>query len=356
MPQRKIIHCDCDCFYAAVEMRDRPELAGVCLAVGGAGGRGVVATCNYQARQYGVRSAMPMGEARRLCPDLVVVEPDMGRYRTVSRQVMDLFREYTPLVEPLSVDEAYLDVTETDRCRGSATLIARELRERVRREIGITLSAGVAPNKFLAKVASDWNKPDGLCVVLPDQVADFVRALPVDKLFGVGTVTARKLREMGLETCGDLQTMPREALVDRFGRQGMRLFEMARGIDERPVRVDREIKSVSVERTFNQDLPTLAACERELGALVKDLERRLARRRTHKPINKVFVKLRFADFSTHSLERTQTGMVAPATDHYLPLLRTLYGSAPRPVRLLGLGVRFLETRSPAWQIPLFPDL
>jgi len=337
-------------------MRDRPEMARVCLAVGGAGGRGVVATCNYQARSYGVRSAMPMGEARRLCPDLVIVEPDMARYRAVSRDVMTIFREYTPLVEPLSLDEAFLDVTEADCCQGSATLIARELRERVKREIGITVSAGVAPNKFLAKVASDWKKPDGLHVITPETVERFVRELPVERLFGVGAVTARKLREMGIETCGDLQGLAHERLIDRFGRHGHRLYEMARGIDERPVRVDRTIKSVSVERTFPRDLPDLEACERELPTLVEDLGRRLARRRTERPISKVFIKLRFADFSTHSLERSQTGIAVPEEAHYRPLLRELYGDRARPVRLLGLGVRFLETSSPARQMALFPDL
>lgn len=355
MPQRKIIHCDCDCFYAAVEMRDRPELARVCLAVGGAGGRGVVATCNYAARQYGVRSAMPMSEARRRCPDLVIVEPDMARYRAVSREVMTIFREYTPLVEPLSLDEAYLDVTESDHCKGSATLIAQELRERVRQEIGITVSAGVAPNKFLAKVASDWQKPDGLFVITPEQVEGFVRGLAVDRLFGVGAVTARKLREMGLETCGHLQAMAREALVERFGKQGARLYDMARGIDDRPVRVDRTIKSVSVERTFSQDLPNLEACERELESLADDLARRLERRRSSRPIHKLFVKLRFSDFSTHSLERAQSGIVTPTAEQFLPLLRELYGERGRAVRLLGMGVRFVETHSPAQQLPLFTD-
>ena len=190
MPQRKIIHVDCDCFYAAVEMRDDPSLREVPLAVGGDGGRGVVTTCNYKARAYGVRSAMPGSEARRLCPGLVTVPTDMGRYRAVSQQVMAILREMTDLVEPLSLDEAFLDVSDVTDHKGSATLMARHLRERVRREVGITISAGVAPNKFLAKIASDWEKPDGLFVIRPEDVEGFVQGLPVEKLFGVGQVTA----------------------------------------------------------------------------------------------------------------------------------------------------------------------
>ena len=204
MPQRKIIHVDCDCFYAAVEMRDDPSLRDVPLAVGGEGGRGVVATCNYRARAFGVRSAMPGSEARRLCPGLVTVPPDMGKYRAVSRQVMNILRELTDLVEPLSLDEAFLDVSDVSGHKGSGTLMARYLRERILREVGITVSAGVAPNKFLAKIASDWQKPDGLFVVTPDRVQEFVRDLPVEKLFGVGQVTAARLHALGVRTCGDM--------------------------------------------------------------------------------------------------------------------------------------------------------
>ena len=209
MPQRKIIHVDCDCFYAAVEMRDDPSLQDVPLAVGGDGGRGVVTTCNYKARAYGVRSAMPGSEARRLCPELVTVPTDMGRYRAVSQQVMAILRELTDLVEPLSLDEAFLDVSDVTDHKGSATLMARHLRERVRQEVGITISAGVAPNKFLAKIASDWEKPDGLFVIRPEDVEDFVQRLPVEKLFGVGQVTASKLHALGVKTCGHMQALAR---------------------------------------------------------------------------------------------------------------------------------------------------
>lgn len=353
MHQRKIIHVDCDCFYAAVEMRDDPTLREVPLAVGGEGGRGVVTTCNYKARAYGVRSAMPGSEARRLCPGLVTVPTDMGRYRAASQQVMAILREMTDLVEPLSLDEAFLDVSEVTDHKGSATLMARYLRERIRREVGITVSAGVAPNKFLAKIASDWEKPDGLFVVRPEDVDGFVRTLPVQKLFGVGQVTAAKLNALGVETCGDLQAIGPEVLMDRFGKQGYRLHEMAHGRDDRPVVVSRIAKSISVERTFSQDLPDRAACETVMASLVADLNLRLTRKGGRKPIHKLFIKIRYSDFSTHTLERVREHVQEPEFEDYLPLFKELAGEKDRPVRLLGLGVRFRNDDAPVTQLRLF---
>ena len=344
MPQRKIIHVDCDCFYAAVEMRDDPSLREVPLAVGGDGGRGVVTTCNYKARAYGVRSAMPGSEARRLCPGLVTVPTDMGRYRAVSQQVMAILRELTDLVEPLSLDEAFLDVSDVTDHKGSATLMARHLRERVRQEVGITISAGVAPNKFLAKIASDWEKPDGLFVIRPEDVGSFVQALPVEKLFGVGQVTASKLHALGVKTCGDMQALGPDVLIDRFGKQGYRLHEMAHGRDER---------AVSVERTFSQDLPDMAACQTVMASLVADLNLRLSRKARRKPIHKLFIKIRYSDFSTHTLERVREQVKEPALDDYLPLLAELVTNRERPVRLLGLGVRFRNDDAPVTQLRLF---
>lgn len=353
MEQRKIIHVDCDCFYAAVEMRDDPSLRDVPLAVGGEGGRGVVATCNYRARAFGVRSAMPGGEARRLCPGLVTVPPDMSRYRAASAQVMAILRELTDLVEPLSLDEAFLDVSGIPLHQGSATLMARHLRQRIRDEVGITVSAGVAPNKFLAKIASEWEKPDGLFVIRPEDVADFVQQLPVNKLFGVGQVTAAKLAELGVTTCGDLQQVPLPQLVDRFGKQGVRLHDMAHGRDERSVVVSRIAKSVSVERTFSRDLPDRQACQPVVASLVADLNLRLARKSSRKPIHKLFIKIRYSDFSTHTLERVREQVVAPGPEDFLPLLDELVTRADRPVRLLGLGVRFRNDDAPVTQLRLF---
>jgi DNA polymerase-4 len=353
MAQRKIIHVDCDCFYAAVEMRDDPSLAEVPLAVGGEGGRGVVTTCNYKARAYGVRSAMPGGEARRLCPGLVTVPPDMARYRAVSKQVMAILRELTDLVEPLSLDEAFLDVSEVTDHKGSATLMAQYLRQRVKDEVGITISAGVAPNKFLAKIASDWKKPDGLFVIRPEDVESFVQDLKVEKLFGVGQVTASKLHALGAATCGDLQAVPADLLLEKFGKQGYRLREMAYGRDERDVVVSRIAKSVSVERTFSQDLPDKRACESVMASLVADLNLRLSRKAARKPIHKLFIKIRYSDFSTHTLERVREQIREPAMEDYQPLLDELVTNTERPVRLLGLGVRFRSDESPVMQLRLF---
>ncbi|MCK7552353.1 DNA polymerase IV [Marinobacter goseongensis] len=353
MRQRKIIHVDCDCFYAAVEMRDDPSLREVPLAVGGEGGRGVVTTCNYRARAFGVRSAMPGGEARRLCPGLVTVPPDMARYRAVSQQVMAILRELTDLVEPLSLDEAFLDVSDVADHQGSATLMARYLRRRVREEVGITISAGVAPNKFLAKIASDWEKPDGLFVIRPQDVDGFVAQLPVEKLFGVGQVTAGKLHGLGVATCGDLQAIGADVLMDRFGKQGYRLHEMAFGRDERQVVVSRIAKSLSVERTFSQDLPDKAACETVMASLVADLNLRLGRKARNKPIHKLFIKIRYSDFSTHTLERVREQVQQPAMEDFRPLLDELVTDTERPVRLLGLGVRFRNDESPITQLRLF---
>jgi DNA polymerase-4 len=353
--QRKIIHIDCDCFYAAVEMRDDPSLRDVPIAVGGQSGRGVVTTCNYRARAFGVRSAMPGGEARRLCPDLVMVPLDMPRYREVSRQVMAIFRELTDLVEPLSLDEAFLDVSEVEAFQGSATLMARHIREQVKARIGITVSAGVAPNKFLAKIASDWNKPDGLFVITPEQVDDFVKTLPVEKLSGVGPVTAGKLNDRGLQTCGDLREAGEAELVRVFGKQGLRLWHMAHGRDDRPVVVTRVAKSVSVERTFSRDLTGKEACQQVMTALVDDLHHRLERKGSHKPLHKLFIKIRYSDFSTHTLERVrEPGPGAmPVAGEFLPLLDELVTDAQRPVRLLGVGVRFREDSAPVTQLRLF---
>ena len=351
--QRKIIHVDCDCFYAAVEMRDDPTLREVPLAVGGADGRGVVTTCNYRARAFGVRSAMPGREARRLCPGLVTVPTDFPRYRAASQQVMAILREMTDLVEPLSLDEAFLDVSEITDYKGSATLMARHLRERVQREVGITISAGVAPNKFLAKIASDWQKPDGLFVITPDQVPAFVQALPVEKLFGVGQVTAAKLHALGVKTCGDMQAVGADVLIDKFGKHGYRLHEMAHGRDERPVVVSRIAKSVSVERTFSQDLPGKSACLNVIPNLLEDLNRRLSRKAREKPIHKLFVKVRYSDFSTHTLERVCDSVAEPLLENYQPLLDELITREDRPVRLLGLGVRFRNDEAPVTQLRLF---
>ena len=351
---RKIIHCDCDCFYASVEMRDDPSLVGRPLAVGGRPEhRGVIATCNYEARRFGVHSAMSSATAMRKCPDLLIIPPSMEKYRIASRQIMAIYRDYTPIVEPLSLDEAYLDVTEATRCKGSATLMASEIRERVREIVGVTVSAGVAPNKFVAKIASDWNKPDGLFVVRPHEVDAFVAALPVRKIFGVGKVTAAKLEQLGIDTCRDLREWPLLDLHQRFGAFGRRLYNLSRGIDHRTVEPDQERKSISVETTYVTDLRTLEACTAEIRQLAEQLDARIERVGAVAAIRKLYVKIRFADFQRTTVER-----VAGATDlpTFIALLEKGFARRNRPVRLLGVGVRLEEDDAAGRsQFPLFDD-
>lgn len=348
---RKIIHCDCDCFYAAVETRDDPRLRGLPVAVGGrADQRGVVATCNYEARQFGVRSAMPTAQALQRCPALIVLPPAMEKYRIASRQILAIYGDYTDLVEPLSLDEAFLDVTDASYCHGSATLMAQEIRARIAASVGITASAGIASNKFIAKIASDWNKPDGQHVVLPHEVDAFVAALPVKKLFGVGQVTADKLHRLGATTCADLRSWSLTELQHHFGKFGIRLHELVRGIDLREVCPTRERKSVSVEATYTPDLPDLAACQTRLAGLVTQLHQRVARSAVAPHVHKLTLKIRFADFRHTSVECLGT---TPAHAMFLHLLETGFRrGAGQPVRLLGVGVRLVEA-APEHQLGLF---
>ncbi|MES2150780.1 MAG: DNA polymerase IV [Pseudomonadota bacterium] len=348
-----MIHCDCDCFYAAVEMRDNPALRELPVAVGGrADQRGVVATCNYEARRYGIHSAMATAQALQRCPGLVVLPPAMEKYRVASRQILAIYRDYTELVEPLSLDEAYLDVSASPHCKGSATLIAQEIRRRIAETVGITASAGVAPNKFVAKIASDWNKPDGLFLVRPGEVDAFVAALPVKKLFGVGKVTAARLNKLGAETCADLRGWTLLELQHHFGRFGTRLHDLCRGIDERPVSPSQERKSVSVEETYTPDVPDLAACLALLPELFENLVARVRRCGAEKNVQKLYVKLRFADFHQTTVECVGA---APQISQFEKLMETGYLRARQPVRLLGVGVRLGEV-DPLEQLQLFGDL
>ena len=334
--QRKIIHCDCDCFYAAIEMRDDPRLRGRPLAVGGRpDSRGVIATCNYEARAFGVRSAMASSHALRLCPDLLIVSPDMSKYRQAATAIRRIFLDYTDLVEPLALDEAYLDVSECVQ-GGSATQIARDIRARVAAEVGVTISAGVAPNKFLAKIASEWRKPDGLFVIKPHQVDEFVQKLPVSRLHGVGKVTAERLANLGIEYCADLRTIDRLQLVRWFGKFGQRLAELAHGIDEREVSPNRERKSVSVERTYSTDLPTLAACVAELPELIERLQSRMRGVGVQRPVVHLVLKLKADNFRQTTIERSATGI---SLADFEPLCTQAFARLQRPIRLLGVGVR-----------------
>ncbi|MBA4501722.1 DNA polymerase IV [Marinobacterium marinum] len=350
---RKIIHLDCDCFFAAVEMLAHPEWRDVPLAVGGAvERRGVISTCNYPARTFGVHSAMSSARALKLCPQLKLISGNMARYREVSEQIFAIYRRFSDQIEPVSLDEAYLDVTGSRLCDGSATRIAETIRQQVRDETGIVVSAGVAQNKFLAKVASDWNKPDGLCVITPEQQGEFVAQLDVKKIPGVGPRTQEKLMGLGVGVCSELQSLPLIELQNHFGRFGERLWQLSRGEDDREVRTHRERKSVSVEHTFSQDLPDLAACLDQLESLMDDLNTRYERHREARQILGAVVKIKFNNFSQTTAEcRAEQ----PHKGVFASLMEEAWLRGARPVRLLGLGYRLgpREGEAEAEQLPLF---
>jgi DNA polymerase IV len=337
MNGRKIIHIDMDAFYASVEMRDNPSLQGRPVAVGGdPHSRGVIATANYEARKYGVRSAMPSWKAKQLCPDLIILFPNFEKYKQESAAIHDIFRSFTEIIEPLSLDEAYLDVSETEACQGSATLIAREVRKQIWLERQLTASAGVAPNKFLAKVASDWNKPNGLFVIVPEEIQTFIKQLPVQKIFGIGHVTAQKLHALDIHTCEDLQKLDLAALYQLFGSRAWSLYELCRGIDHRPVVVDRIRKSLSVESTFVNDLQTLESCLEQIPDLYVKMMMRYEKIRQHYLIKKPFIKIKFDDFSTTTVENSLYS--SPTIENYKALIAIGWERKKQPVRLLGIGV------------------
>src|SRR6266853_1897424 len=294
---RRIIHVDMDAFYASVEQRDNPQLRGRPLAVGGdPNRRGVVAAASYEARAFGVRSAMSMAKAVRLCPTLVIVPPDFARYKSASQAVFSIFREVTSLVEPLSLDEAYLDVTENAWGEVLGTAVAKRLKARIRADIGLTASAGVAPNKFLAKIASGWKKPDSLTVISPERVEPFLQQLPVEALWGVGPVTARKLRARGIERLTDVRAFDPDLLRDTVGSLADWLRQLADGIDDRPVTPNRETKSSGSENTYAQDIIDLATVRDGVAGMAADAARWLARRELL--ARTVTIKVRYSDFTT----------------------------------------------------------
>ncbi len=334
---RKIIHIDMDCFFAAVEMRDNPSLREVPLAIGGASERrGVISTCNYVARRFGVRSAMPSALAKKLCPPLVLIPGRMAVYKDISRQLKAIFLRYTDLVEPLSLDEAYLDVTHSTCCGGSATLMAQEIRQAIVSELGLTASAGVAPNKFLAKLASEQRKPDGLFVIRPDEVAEFVCQLPLGKLPGVGRKTAERLEAQGLYTCEDARALPADELCRRFGKLGEMLTTRIWGLDEQPVQAHRIRKTIGVETTLASDLSNEEACLTVLQQLLPELERRFQAACCAEQVMGQGIKIKFADFHQTTVYRSQGGYQASL---FIPLLKEgLLRAEGRSVRLLGLVV------------------
>jgi len=344
MTQRKIIHIDMDCFYAAIEMRDNPELVGKPVAVGGAANsRGVLCTCNYEAREYGLHSAMASSLALRKCPDLIIVPVNFDKYRTSSKNIHKVLNQYTDLIEPLSLDEAYLDVSESEFFSGSATLLATEIRNEIFRSEGITASAGIAPNKMLAKIASDWNKPNGQYIITPSDVQRFMSKLPVKKLFGVGKVTAEKLHKHDIHNCGDIQQWPLTELTTTFGSYGNQLYEMARGSDNRAVQTSHKRKSLSIEETFGTDLLPQQIDRRLIFELFNNLSARLQNLKDEsaEDIKTIFVKIKFSDFKQTTIQASNTDFSAIS---FFELFRRRTENSSRPIRLIGFGVQFMDEK------------
>jgi DNA polymerase-4 len=338
MSARKIVHVDMDAFYASVEQRDHPELRGRPVIVAWRGKRSVVCAASYEARRFGVRSAMAAAYAERLCPDGIFVPPDFPRYKSVSRAVREVLLRHTDLIEPLSLDEAYLDVTENKTGLATATKVAIAIRRQIREELNLTASAGVAPNKFLAKIASDWRKPDGLFVIQPAEVEEFLTPLPVGRIPGVGKVMEARLEKLGIRLVGELRARPLEELQSRFSRYGQRLYELARGIDENPVTPNRPTQSVSAEDTFEQDV-TLAETEPMIRRLAEKAW--AASRKETRIARTVVLKLKTAEF--HIITRSQTPASPPATCDELTqialALREKVSMDPRQrFRLVGVGL------------------
>ncbi len=341
---RRILHCDMDCFYAAVHVRDDPSLEGRPVVVGGdPDSRGVVAAANYESRRYGIHSAMPAAQARRLCPDTVFLKPEFNRYRSESEAIFAIYRLFTPIIQPLSLDEAYLDVTDHLGEFGSATAIAHEIRRRVRDERGLTVSVGVAPNKLVAKIASDHDKPDGLTVVKPSQIEAFLAPLPVRRLHGIGPAGEKALHELGVETVAELRRLSVDRLIERFGHWGRALYGFARGEDRRDVHVEQIRKSLSTEHTFDENIGSEAAIDEALSSMAVEVSRGLRKREISACT--VTVKARYPDFTT--VTRSHTLPVPTASSEtisacVLELIRAT-DAASRSVRLLGVGVSNLVT-------------
>jgi DNA polymerase-4 len=351
---RKIIHVDMDAFYASVEQRDDPQLKGKPVIVAWKGNRSVVCAASYEARAFGVRSAMPVLRAERLCPAAVFIAPDFTRYRAISKSVREIFRLHTDLIEPLSLDEAYLDVTQNKTGLPTATLVARTIREQIRHELNLTASAGVAPSKFLAKLASDWRKPDGLFVIQPEEIDAFLLPLPVGRLPGVGKVTEEKLAKLGIKTVSELRRPDLSALEQQFGRYGVRLYELARGVDKSEVVPDRPTQSISVEDTFERDVPLS-----ETEPMVRRLAEKLwsASRTESRTARTVVLKLKTSEFRI--LTRSHTPSAPPSsceelTEIALKLRERVDLSPQQRYRLVGIGLgNFQDEEEGAAQPPLF---
>ena len=345
MSPRKIIHVDMDCFYAAVEAKYQPELKGKAVGIGGPPNtRSVLCTASYEARKFGVRAAMPSSQALRLCPHLILLPPNFALYKKESRAVRQIFECFSDRIEPLSLDEAFLDVSESELCGGSPTLMAHEIRRLIREELHLNASAGVAPNKFLAKIASDWRKPNGQFVIRPEDVEAFMPGLPVEKIYGVGVVTAQKMHSYGLYTCGDLQRFSTEKLTQLFGSRGLGLSRLCRGLDDRPVEESSERKSLTVEETFHKDISSLDQCLSVVPELYEDWNCRMKNADCFDRIRGFVVKLKFFDFQSTTHETSAKW--CPRVEDFADLIKLAWSRRNVPVRLVGLGVRLGSDSEP----------
>jgi DNA polymerase-4 len=346
LPIRKIIHVDMDAFYASVEQMDRPELRGKPIAVGGSRERGVVAAASYEARKFGVYSAMPSVTAARRCPGLIFVAPRFDRYSEISRKIREIFYEYTDLVEPLSLDEAFLDVTENKKNHPSATLLAQEIRERIRLEVGLNASAGISINKFMAKIASDINKPNGQKTIPPEEVIPFLEKLPIEKFFGVGKVTATKMNKFGIFTGKQLKEHSLKTLTLYFGKSGQHFYDIVRGIQHSEVRPDRIRKSIAAERTFSSDLASEQFMLEQLDRIADELEKRLIR--SNVKGKTITVKLKYSDFTQQTRSKTVHEFVNRKAEFFPVVEELIRQETPKQaVRLLGISVTKLDSEEEA---------
>ena len=335
---QKIIHIDMDCFYAAVEEKFNPSLKGKPVGIGGpANSRSVLCTANYEARKFGARAAMPSSQAVRLCPNIILIPPHFDLYKQESKKVRKIFEKFTDKIEPLSLDEAYLDVSENSDFGGSATLIAREIKKQIREELTLTASAGVAPNKFLAKIASDWKKPDGLFVIKPADIEKFMPPLKIEKIHGIGKVTAKRLHELGHFTCADLQALSEIQMQKLFGKRSRYYADLVLGIDHRKVETSFERKSLSVEETYNVDLANVEKAIAELPGLFDEWIKRMERGQYLTKIKNYQVKIKTSDFRQSTIEETKTA--TPTVKDFEKLLRKIWERFDSPIRLLGIGAR-----------------
>ncbi len=340
---RKIIHIDMDCFYAAIEMRDRPDLKDRPLAVGGSpSGRGVLTTCNYPARRFGIRSALSSREAVKMCPDLVILPIRMQKYREVSSEIYQILLKYSQIVERVSLDEAYIDVTDSSDCNGQATNIAHSIREEIYSTLNLTSSAGIAPNKFLAKIASDWNKPNGQLTIPPAKIPEFIKRLPLKKVPGVGKSFLSQLQKRNFHTCQDLQQLSINEMVHYWGQWGARLFDLCRGVDHSPVQNKRKRKSISVERTFNQDINSWDKLKPWVNSLFDELSFRINKNNIQlNQMKTIGIKLKTNEFENTTLEKQRPYELK----EFLDLAESHFYNQNKPIRLLGLTVK-LNEKSP----------